>query len=200
MFSVWLIAVDMVSSSCIDSPGYAFFSGWIKLHYAYIPYFFYLSPIDGELGWLFNLTHEYGCNKHVYASWHVCVVFWLRVLQVYRGVYSCHMAALLLRTLHVDFLIYLSIVICWPRCLCVGQRATWGRWLSPSTMWSWGPSSGLQSLWKGPAELSAIYSRGWPCSSAPPDAISQVLGSCATQSVSIQCWESNPELPTLGKP
>lgn len=70
------------------------------------------------------------------------------------------MAALLLRTLHVDFLIYLSIVICWLQCLCVGQRATRGRWLSPSAMWSRGLSSGPQSLWKEPAEQQQYTAEG----------------------------------------
>lgn len=142
-----------------------------------------------ELGGLFNLTHEYGCNKHVCASRHVCVVMLTySFASIHRSVqlsYGSSTFTLLLRTLHTDFLIYLSIFICWPQCLCVGQRATRGRRLSPSTMWSRGPSSGPQSLWKGAADSSVIYSGGWPCSSAPPDAISQVLGSCATLSVSV---------------
>lgn len=155
--------------------------------HTYISYFLYPSPIDGELGGLFNLTHEYGCNKHVCASRHVCVaMLTYSFASIHRRVqlsYGSSTFTLFLRTLHIDFLIYLSIFTCWPQCLCVGQRATRGRRLSPSTMWSRGPSSGPQSLWEGPADSSAIYSRGWRA--APPDAISQVLGSCATPSVSI---------------
>lgn len=167
--------------------------------HTYISYFLYPSPIDGELGGLFNLTHEYGCNKHVCASRHVCVaMLTYSFASIHRSVqlsYGSSTFTLFLRTFHIDFshlFIYFHLLATVPMCRSEGNprkaalsfhHVVTGTELRPAEFVK-------RTCWlMGNIQQRVTCSSSW-----------RHLPSAGIVRYPIcfcKCWESNPELPTL---